>query len=109
MENEQEKIREEGIVMEKSFSIERKELTCILINIITSKMLFAYPRGIVETSGNAAWIQTIYVSLISCLFFWFVIFIYRKAEMKKNFAIGFLVALIAFGTVAAILLAILMS
>ena len=69
--------------MEKSFSIERKELTCILINIITSKMLFAHPRGIVETSGNAAWIQTIYVSLISCLFFWFVIFIYRKAEMKS--------------------------
>ena len=33
----------------------------------------------------------------------------RKAEMKKNFEIGFLVALIAFGTVAAILLAILMS
>ena len=33
----------------------------------------------------------------------------RKAEMKKNCAIGFLVALIAFGTVAAILLAILMS
>ena len=33
----------------------------------------------------------------------------RKAEIKKNFAIGFLVALVAFGTVAAILLAILMS
>ena len=33
----------------------------------------------------------------------------RRSEMKKNFAIGFLVALVAFGTVAAVLLAILMS
>lgn len=33
----------------------------------------------------------------------------RRSEMKKDFTIGFLVALIAFGTVAAILLAILMS
>lgn len=33
----------------------------------------------------------------------------RKTEIKKDFAIGFLVALIAFGTVAAVLLAILMS
>ena len=33
----------------------------------------------------------------------------RKTEIKKDFATGFLVALVAFGTVAAILLAILMS
>ncbi len=33
----------------------------------------------------------------------------RKADRKKDFAIGFLVALIAFGTVAAVLLAIFMS
>ena len=33
----------------------------------------------------------------------------RKTDRKKDFAIGFLVALAAFGTVAAILLAILMS
>ena len=33
----------------------------------------------------------------------------RKTDRKKDFAIGFLVALVAFGTVAAILLAILMS
>ena len=33
----------------------------------------------------------------------------RKADRKKDFVIGFLVALIAFGTVAAVLLAIFMS
>ena len=78
MENEE----KEGIGMEKNFSIEKKELTCILINVITAKMLFLYPRGMVQNAGNAAWIQAIFVSLLSCLFFWFVISLYKKAEMK---------------------------
>lgn len=33
----------------------------------------------------------------------------RRSETKRNFATGFVVALVAFGTVAAVLLAILMS
>ena len=69
--------------MDKNFSIEKKELTCILINLITVKMLFSYPRTLVINSGNAAWIQTIFVSLISCLIYWFIISLYRKAEMKS--------------------------
>ncbi len=69
-------------MLNKNFSIEKKELTCILINLITVKMLFSYPRTLVLNSGNAAWIQTVFVSLFSCLFYWFVLFLYRKAEMK---------------------------
>ncbi len=69
--------------MEKNFSIENKELSCILINLITAKMLFSYPRGMVLSAGNAAWIQAVFVSLVSCLFFWFVLFIYRKSTMKS--------------------------
>ena len=64
-------------------SIEKKELTCILINVITAKMLFSYPRGMVENAGNAAWLQTVFVSLISCLIFWLVISLYKKAQMKS--------------------------
>lgn len=69
--------------MEKTFSIEKKELTCILINLITVKMLFSYPRTLVLNSGNAAWLQTIFVSLVSCAVFWFILFLYRKSEMKS--------------------------
>lgn len=69
--------------MKNGFSIENKELTCILINIITVKMLFSFPRTLVLNSGNSAWIQAIFVSLISCLAFWFIIFLYRKAQMKS--------------------------
>ena len=73
--------------MEKNFSIENKEMTCILINVITAKMLFSYPRSIIENCGNAAWIETLFVSLISCLFFWLLIFLYRKCEMKSIIAL----------------------
>ncbi len=69
--------------MKNGFSIENKELTCILINIITVKMLFSFPRTLVLNSGNSAWIQMVLVSLISCVAFWFIIFLYRKAEMKS--------------------------
>ena len=69
--------------MNNNFSIEKKELTCILINIISSKMLFTYPRSIILNSGNAGWIQTFFVSLISLVFFWFLIKLYNKAEMKS--------------------------
>lgn len=69
--------------MKNGFAIEEKELSCILINLITVKMLFSFPRTLVLNSGNSAWIQTAFVSLISCLVFWFIIFLYRKAEMKS--------------------------
>ena len=69
--------------MKNNFSIEKKELTCILINAISAKMLFSYPRNLVLNSGNAAWLQTIFVSLVSLGVFWLVINIYRKAQMKS--------------------------
>lgn len=69
--------------MEKNFSIGEKELECILINAIFSKMLFSYPRSLVEMSGNAAWIQVIFVSLISCLYYFFLIWLYKNAEMMS--------------------------
>ena len=69
--------------MKNSFSIEEKELTCILINLITVKMLFSFPRTMVLNSANSAWIQIAFVSLVSCVALWFIIFLYRKAEMKS--------------------------
>ncbi len=73
----------EGIDMKNNFSIEKKELTCILINVISAKMLFSYPRNLVLNAGNAAWIQTVFVSLVSLGIFWIVINLYKKAQMKS--------------------------
>ena len=69
--------------MKNNFSIEKKELTCILINVISAKMLFSYPRNLVLNAGNAAWIQTIFVSLISLVVFWIVLNLYKKSQMKS--------------------------
>ena len=45
--------------------IGKKELTGVLITVIVVKMLLAYPRELVTVSGQAAWIQVIYVSLVA--------------------------------------------
>ena len=45
--------------------IEKKELTGVLITAIVVKMLLSYPRELVLNSGQAAWIQVIYVSLVA--------------------------------------------
>ena len=45
--------------------IGKKELTGVLITVIVVKMLLAYPRELVLVSGQAAWIQVIYVSLVA--------------------------------------------
>ena len=45
--------------------IAKKEFTSILITVIVVKMLLSYPRELVLISGQAAWIQIIYASLIA--------------------------------------------
>ena len=45
--------------------IAKKELTGVIITAIVVKMLLSYPRELVLISGQAAWIQVIYVSLIA--------------------------------------------
>ena len=45
--------------------IGKKELTGVLITAIVVKMLLSYPRELVLNSGQAAWIQVIYISLVA--------------------------------------------
>ena len=58
--------------MNDNFFLEKKELTCTFINLIVVKMLFTYPRVMIQNSGNAAWIQMIYVTLIALGIFLFI-------------------------------------
>ena len=64
--------------MENKFLLGRKELLCVLINLFTVKMLFTYPRNMVKLSGNAAWLQCIFVSLVFLLIYIISIFLYEK-------------------------------
>lgn len=58
-----------------------KFCTPLLINIIFVKVILTFPKTVVENSGNAAWIQVLYNTLIALLFFCAVMHIYNK---KKN-------------------------
>ncbi len=64
--------------MNNKFLLGKKELSCTLINLITIKMLFVYPRIMIINSGNAAWIQCLYVSVIAILLYLACIKLYEK-------------------------------
>lgn len=59
----------------------KKQLTVITANAITVKMLMTYPRSLIIISGNAAWINTIYCTIIASLIF---LIIRRVYGINKN-------------------------
>lgn len=59
--------------------LEKKQVICMLINIICIKMIMTYPRILVQYMGNATWINIIYVSLI-VLFLYYIIGRFYKPE-----------------------------
>ncbi len=61
--------------------LHRKEMTTLLINVIATKMLLTFPRIFIIGSGNSAWIQAIYNSIVVFLIFLITTKIYRG---KKN-------------------------
>ena len=69
--------------MKTAFNLNSKELSCVLINLITVKMFFSFPKTLVTNAGNAAWIQCIYVSLIAITLFLLTLKLYEKTDMKS--------------------------
>ena len=64
------------------YVLENKEVTTLLVNIITVKMLFTYPKSMIENAGNAAWIQCVFVSLITIAIYLIVESLYKAAGMR---------------------------
>lgn len=52
--------------------LEKKQVICILVNLVCMKMIMSFSRIIVQTTGNAAWLNIIYVTLVSLLIFYIV-------------------------------------
>jgi spore germination protein KB len=67
--------------MGKKF-ITTSEVTYLMVNAICIKMFFTFPRIMVINSGNASWLQGIYVSLIALAIFFITMKIYTKCERK---------------------------
>lgn len=61
--------------------LQRKEMTTLLINVISTKMLLTFPRIFIINSGNSAWIQAIFNSVIVFFIFFITAKLYRG---KKN-------------------------
>ena len=58
--------------------IDRKKMTTLLINVISVKMLLTFPKIMIINSGNAAWIECIYNTLIVIGLFWITTKLYRS-------------------------------
>lgn len=53
--------------MNEKTRLNQTELTLIITNLLVVKMIFAFPREMFKTSGNAAWIQALYLTGIAYL------------------------------------------
>lgn len=74
--------------MKNEFAPEKKELVCTFVNLIVIKMFFTYPRMMLSTSGNAAWIQFAYAGIISFFIFLCVSYFYKNAGCENIFVIA---------------------
>lgn len=64
--------------MKKNISLDIKELTTILINAFCIRLFFTFPKKVVIISGNAGWINIIFVSLIVFGLFFLTTVAYKR-------------------------------
>lgn len=89
--------------MSKLETVEKKELTNILLLVMLVKLIISYPRKIVEVAGNSAWIVSIYVTVIMLLIYYVITKVYdfsrpvlEKAELNGGKTVKFIVGIIVF-------------
>ena len=56
--------------MSEKINLNSRQLTLLLSNLLITKMTFSFPRILFKTSGNGAWIQAIYMSLLAYVLLW---------------------------------------
>lgn len=57
--------------------LQRKEMTALLVNVISAKMLLAFPKTLIINSANSAWLQAIYNAAVILFIFFITSVIYR--------------------------------
>jgi len=53
--------------MKEKIRLNQKQLTMLMANLLIVKIIFAFPRNLFKTSGNAAWIEAIYLTAIAAI------------------------------------------
>ena len=69
--------------MPKNEMLTEKKLTLLLANLLSVKAIFAFPRTLFETSGNAAWIEVLLIFVIAFLLFEASVLTYRFCGRKS--------------------------
>ena len=64
--------------MKQNISLNSKELTTILINVLLVKLFFIFPKKLITNAGNAAWLQFLYLAIISVLAFFLLLACQKK-------------------------------
>ncbi|NLK73301.1 MAG: endospore germination permease [Clostridiales bacterium] len=68
------------------------EATCITIILITTQLFLNYPRIMMETAWTAAWILSLYISLVALILFVIIVKLYENFEGKDLIDLGEFVA-----------------
>lgn len=89
--------------MKLNDALSTRSLTLLASNLLITKMMFTFPRFLFKTSGNAAWIQSIYMSLLAYILFSLSLVFFRHtgnksvlqlAENTGGFTLRFFVSLL---------------
>lgn len=60
-----------------------KEITMMMINLVTVKLFFGFPKRLILNSGNAAWIQVIYIFALAAVLFFILAFLYKACPKES--------------------------
>lgn len=69
--------------MNERLKLDTNRLTMIMTNLFVVKMIFAFPRELFKTSGNAAWIEAIYLVIIAFVMLEITFLTYSKAGNRS--------------------------
>lgn len=69
--------------MKNKFTIGKREFIMLFINLYCVKLLFTFPKKMIVNSGNAAWIQVIYISIVMICLYYLIIKAYQICGSKN--------------------------
>ena len=65
--------------MKRKFTMQKGELCAVLINLIVAKMLFNYPRYLIQRCGNNAWMAVLIYGAAGVLIYYLTQLIYARS------------------------------
>lgn len=69
--------------MKERIRLNQKQLTMLIANLLIVKIIFAFPRNLFKTSGNAAWIEAIYLTVAAAIILELTFLTYKLAGKKS--------------------------